>query len=98
MCYKNSFGTINYQKKKINFCKIHSIIVRQKSSHIKFCIFFKMFRMNRRHLCAEETVERPRAEKKPKEKEEAGRDTAVAISIKANHYLCGLQPRRKSTL
>lgn len=56
-----------------------------------------MFRMNRRHLCAEEMVEIPRAKKKQK-KEKAGRDTAVAISIKANHYLCDLQPIRKSAL
>lgn len=54
--------------------------------------------MNRRHLCAEEMVEIPRAEKKQKKKKEARRDTAVAISIKANHYFCDLQPIRKSTL
>lgn len=28
----------------------------------------------------------------------AGKDTAVAISIRANHYLCDRQPIRKSTL
>lgn len=63
-----------------------------------------MFRMNRRHLCAEEMVGIPRAEKKRKKKKKkekkkkAGKDTAVAISIKANHCFCDLQPIRESTL
>lgn len=48
--------------------------------------------MNRRRLCAEEMVATPRAEKKPKKRLKSRKDTAVAISIKANHYVCGLQP------
>lgn len=32
-----------------------------------------MFRLNRRHLCAEVTVEKPRAQKKQKEEEDVGR-------------------------
>lgn len=64
--------------------------MRQKSSHIKFCILkcsgwtedvFVQKKWWRHHV--------PR---KSQRKDKSRKDTAVAISIKANHYVCGLQP------